>query len=67
MLSLWNFHKHRVSYSIQTVITWRAHKSRELDATLGGTYFMALKLCIVIDLRKIIVIIIIGSIVPSGI
>jgi hypothetical protein len=55
MLSPWNFTKHRVSYSMQTVITWRTHKPRELDAAFGDNYVMALKLYIVIDLRKIII------------
>jgi hypothetical protein len=29
-------------------------QTRELDATLGDNYVMALKLCIAVDLRKII-------------
>ena len=30
-------------------------QTRELDTTLGDNYVMALKLCIVLDLRKIII------------
>jgi hypothetical protein len=35
MLSRWNFPQHGISYSIQTVITWRSHKSVSLMQRLA--------------------------------
>jgi hypothetical protein len=53
MLSPWNFPRHRVSSHININNHGRHTTTRGFDAALGDTYVMALKLCIVIDLRYI--------------